>query len=155
MPLASAEPRPQINSVVFTGGEEGRNRIHVRGERNDWIPPMGKDVEAIGIDGAALDVTGKARGQSRKGLEEIVARGSLVVGNRLDIHEPARKMENVGHGARYLRRRSACRQAPAQKADPSGQEVALGMTANNPIANWLITLIPKHRPGRDCSGKNA
>jgi hypothetical protein len=67
------------------------------GERNQRFPPTREDIEAIRRYRAPLDLPRKAGGQRRDGLDEGFADGGLVIGHGVNIHEPARKLENVGH----------------------------------------------------------
>ncbi len=81
--------------VVFARGEEWRHSVHVRGERDRWFPPPGENVVAPGLDGDQLGMPAILRGKLGQVGEEHVAHLLFVLGDGFDIHQRARKFENV------------------------------------------------------------
>ena len=91
MPLVSQAPRPGYEFVVLAGGDEGRNGIHVGGERDiEAVAPLREDVEAARLDFDALDGAAVARGEGREIVVEIAADALFVVGDGFDIDQRAR-----------------------------------------------------------------
>jgi hypothetical protein len=67
MPLVSQAPRPQMCSLVFARGEEGRHGVHVGGKRDgQLVAPLREDVEAARFHFDALHVAAKRDGQRRQ-----------------------------------------------------------------------------------------
>jgi len=63
------------------------------------MAPVREDVEAIRLDGAALNLSGKCSRKWGEGLDDGVSDSGFVIRDRFDINEPTRKLEEVNHGA--------------------------------------------------------
>src|SRR5580704_13509495 len=76
--------------LIFTGGEEGGNSVHVSGKSNDRIAPENVDIVAIGLDANAFDLAAIACGERRERGVQKIARRLFQAGGGVDVHESAR-----------------------------------------------------------------
>ncbi len=101
MPLVSHAPRPQMKSVVFAGGEEGRDRVHVGGKSDDGgATELRKDVEAVRLDGNFFDQysvggTIEYGGESGEMVVEEHPDAFLVRSHGLNVDQRSCQLENI------------------------------------------------------------
>ncbi len=87
---------PDLSSV-FARRDEGRDGIHVSGERDDGRAEADEDVIAAGFDGDAFDFAVETLGEVAKVIEKKLADGALIGSDRFDIDESASKLKDVVH----------------------------------------------------------
>src|SRR5580704_2419094 len=76
--------------LIFAGGEEWRNGVHVGGEGDDGIAPENVDIVAIGLDANAFDLASVARCKRGQSSEQVVGDRLLQAGGGVDVDERAR-----------------------------------------------------------------
>ena len=112
MPLVSHAPRPQMYSSSSREAKNGGTvSMCVESVTVEPLAPLREDVEAARLHLDALDAAVEAGGERRQVVEEELPDALFVVGDRFDIDQRARELENVhksiirGGGTREGKRR--------------------------------------------------